>query len=1227
MLDKHPQGERYANLTPIEIQQVDEFVLNLKNVLVNKDTHNHKQCQLKIQLLEEKLKELQNQQVNLDDDKINYLAQLKHSDILSIIKQNEDLKKALEIITDQLQNINQKRNLKSNKNQPVQNINQIDNQIQNQNQDNDYLAKWPEPIPGIQFNYKDISTVKSYRLNQIIPAQLIQFQNDSGFDVMLSKFQVSQLQIMNIELMHIVSQKEKENLIIKEELEEMRNQFKQCLLIQDNLYEQYFEKKEEFLNKNKILQKQIDEKSQELLLVQQQIQEYIKNQALQQNNNQGQIKQRIQELTLKNSKLEICLVRLNRQYQCIKDEYNEMSESYQNYSVEFCEKEKLLLNKIHQLMGWKSKAQHYLKTLLIECNNSIPKSDHNELRNQLDKYIEEIVLIKEKMLHINIKYNKQKILKDKYLKKVGKHSYQKMNQWIHNQNQNYQIKCQKNRILYLIDSKLLLVKQLRQCKKKISPNKLIQKQSVNQLDQTYITLEQFKQVFQSFRIDLKPDEVEIIFKFIDNDGNNMIELQEFIRKAKRMGLTVRSHHDEIIYELWDQFKQAGITLDQAFTLFDQNKEGQISKQEMMSQIQILIKEIKKETIDYIFQIADTSGDGKITYSEFFGLFENNIQELIRQEAIKEMQDLSWEKNLALKIDEKIHQKDLYIKDLYTLLDMDNNDQISLEEFFGLFQKLEIQIEDEDAKLLFQDIDADNSGYIEYNELINYIRKAQSEKIKIIKMQKIQNKIQQISKDFTQKTQEFLQLQEGNNNQISSSLSREERFEIDFQLIQLKNKALVEKSECLELFIARCEKDKAKLELQIKDLEEEQKSNGKKIQELLIQNNILVEQGQNVLKSQKIKQVHALNQKLIKQNLELKNSNNTLNTLYQFASDQVKQLLVSNQKIQYEFNTLRDLVKFLQSLSDENVVLGKIQHQLMISRFNQGLIGCKYEKVLSQFEQAKTEIINLEGTIQELETENIENREILRQKISFYEQQISGLRKKIIPCINMGKIERMYRQICELSTQKSNLEIQNNKIRNENNELNIKCDYFEYLEQGLQEMKNFIKIDQNEEFYKLKVIQYATQVNELKILEFQLKKDRQINIQQQEFYQKQMRQHIEHQTYLEVELDNVNKKIQQREIFWQKNMKNYLIFQQEILIIMKLLIYQKNLNNQNYQIQNFKIIIMIYSNSINKLLMIIKIKWKISKKMNLNQKIQYYKKTQKFKIWKMKKILYQKNVCN
>jgi hypothetical protein len=64
-------------------------------------------------------------------------------------------------------------------------------------------------------------------------------------------------------------------------------------------------------------------------------------------------------------------------------------------------------------------------------------------------------------------------------------------------------------------------------------------------------------------------------------------------------------------------------------------------------------EIDDKTIDFVFKMADVSGDGNINYDEFVGLFENLIKDDLRENQISEDTELDFNKQIMLKISEAI----------------------------------------------------------------------------------------------------------------------------------------------------------------------------------------------------------------------------------------------------------------------------------------------------------------------------------------------------------------------------------------------------------------------------------------------------------------------------------------------------------------------------------------------------------------------------------------------
>lgn len=69
---------------------------------------------------------------------------------------------------------------------------------------------------------------------------------------------------MNLETIKILNAKENEYKNMEGELEEMKDQLKRFLLIQDNLYEKYFEDTRKMKNTESELRKKLDEKTGEV---------------------------------------------------------------------------------------------------------------------------------------------------------------------------------------------------------------------------------------------------------------------------------------------------------------------------------------------------------------------------------------------------------------------------------------------------------------------------------------------------------------------------------------------------------------------------------------------------------------------------------------------------------------------------------------------------------------------------------------------------------------------------------------------------------------------------------------------------------------------------------------------------------------------------------------------------------------------------------------------------
>ena len=78
------------------------------------------------------------------------------------------------------------------------------------------------------------------------------------------------------------------------------------------------------------------------------------------------------------------------------------------------------------------------------------------------------------------------------------------------------------------------------------------------------------------------------------------------------------------------------------------------------------------------------------------------------------------------------------------------------------------------------------------------------------------------------------------------------------------------------------------------------------------------------------------------------------------------------------------------------------------------------------------------------------------------KEITALKGKLIPTVNLSKIEELYNKLAELCQMKVELEVTNRKIREENYQLTLKTDYYETQMVGVDKLKEDLKISNTDD---------------------------------------------------------------------------------------------------------------------------------------------------------------------
>lgn len=107
------------------------------------------------------------------------------------------------------------------------------------------------------------------------------------------------------------------------------------------------------------------------------------------------------------------------------------------------------------------------------------------------------------------------------------------------------------------------------------------------------------------------------------------------------------------------------------------------------------------------------------------------------------------------------------------------------------------------------------------------------------------------------------------------------------------------------------------------------------------------------------------QKLLIENGELKAALKTFKSLYLSSVEHIKVYKLTDEKRENQLKILTEMqknIKDLQASSDDRALIGKLSHQLMICRWQQGEVNKKYDKVLDDTRQDRIQLENFESQV-------------------------------------------------------------------------------------------------------------------------------------------------------------------------------------------------------------------------------------------------------------------------
>ncbi|ETV95417.1 hypothetical protein, variant [Aphanomyces invadans] len=136
-----------------------------------------------------------------------------------------------------------------------------------------------------------------------------------------------------------------------------------------------------------------------------------------------------------------------------------------------------------------------------------------------------------------------------------------------------------------------------------------------------------------------------------------------------------------------------------FCLFDRDKSGAITRDEMQSLLHVISPDMTEAQISRIILVLDQHHTGEVTFEEFYQWCRSHIHEHSSK-----------------------HSKHHLIREVFKMIDTDGSGYITVEEFVAIFKALGQSLDHDDVRELVYQIDRNSDGKIDFEEFEKMLHK-------------------------------------------------------------------------------------------------------------------------------------------------------------------------------------------------------------------------------------------------------------------------------------------------------------------------------------------------------------------------------------------------------------------------------------------------------------------------------------------------------------------------
>ena len=1217
------QSEKYDYIR--EIRKKDEIIKNLENDLsiyraqlqnkgipsgIGKLSHN--QMDEIIQMIKENQKDVINM-INTNKEIAQNNPKLNTTNNLNFNEENTDknfkLKTAQNLGKNVLLTNTSNSNININNNTINRFNNETDTNLNNNNltnynnNDNDIIFNLEQlpPVP-IYDPHKPNNTsyAKSYKFNSKIKIDpqllnnLFGISEDLDNSDDLKKMAIA-LQSQLIEMIEIESRRNDNDTKLNNNLKSLFNKYEKLAIILKQIFERYMKFKLKFEENEKALNEKLDKNNAELLVLKKVNDIYQSTIEKIEKKDLGDTEKAILEKMKQNAILESDLEKLKRKYKNLFEdekklrEYLEMTEKYN------LEKEKNMRNNITRLKDWKNILMFYLRFL----NDKLKKSVD---RDKFDLMVEENKYLREKNSQLTLRdievtkettnnqtlLMKYKDLEDSYFNlqeakydiEIELNFMQKRIEQLDPEYNNEQIAFRK--LVNKLTSLNMSFDQIKYAFATFDKNKDNNNNKSNVWDDLYFmkdlnssnSIKDKKSFEECLRKNLGINEQEItktdlyyIYRILNCEDEDIVDLRKFMRKLELYAISERNKKNnefEVLEKLIKCAQDKNKSLLEAFSFFDTNNNGCITRDEFIYTLSQLGFQVSDENIDkLIFLVSGESPIDKdnnihflderdnFNYIEFCELFEKKAKNVIlknRKTTINKNRDkIDWKINLLTKIYFTLNNIHMKIDTVFDSFEKTEKGFLSLDEFSSFLIHIGMEINSDNLKKLFLSFNNDYKINREINPK-NYFVKTE----KIIEEL---NKVAIRANEYKRMTQLLFSdnTKKADLNQKYNLLLEEQKyFNIRYNDLENKYNDLLKNNQLLTVQLQNYVKqNNTNIDKYFKTIEELQQ--------------LKLEYMSAGIKREDYVKLQTDNDSLFREVSLLRIGMNTFKELYNTANYQIKQMKFMEMRNLDELDTYKRAIRELQGESNQNSLIGKLYYTILICRWREASTLRKYDDALGNITQLKLDNFALETNNKNLIKDLNEIQSNLHDKIienikiqDSLDNYESGLfiintdKEKVYPLEEMKKLVNMLKEDKRNNTEKL-LKLRKKVLNLENDK-----SYLENEIEFCESLANNIRFNNRDE-YSQKLISMSEDISKLKLENKKLKREYDYIKESLEYYNRinqQLNQSLTEFEKKNVSLENKYRKMEEK--YQRKNEEN----QKKLIEGLKNLKLDKSYNLKN-----------------------------------------------------------------